>query len=449
LCERFQPPFDKGYPVAISSLPTTDRAVQQNLSFLKFLLDDYHPRDFAIRFWDGSCWEAEPGQPTRYTLVLNHPGAVRAMFWPPSGLTLGEAYIYEDFDVEGDLESLWQIGIHLKSRPWTAWQKLQFVTRVLGLPSGRRPRVGGQGRAKLKGVPHSLERDRQAISYHYNASNDFYALWLDQAMVYTCAYFRTPEDGIDAAQEQKLDHVCRKLRLRPGERLLDIGCGWGGLAIHAARKYGAHVLGVTLSQAQFELANQRIRQAGLADRCRVEFLDYRHVQDAQGYDKIAAICILEHLGVSQLSTYFRKAWDLLKPGGAFLSQGISRSPNHDVPTGPTFFDRYVFPDGELTSINKNLGFAEQVGFEVRDVESLREHYLLTLRRWGRRLEERADEARRLTDEVSYRIWRLYLAVSALGFRLGAVNLYQTLFLKPYPQGGVSKLPLTRSDWYVG
>jgi cyclopropane-fatty-acyl-phospholipid synthase len=434
--------------VALSSLQTSDRAVQQNLSFLQLLLEDYHPRDFAVRFWDGSCWEPEPGQPTRYTLILNHPGAVRAMFWPPNGLTLGEAYIYDDIDIEGDLEPLWQIGIHLRSRPWTLPKKLQFVARVLSLPSQRRPRIGGRGRAKLQGARHSPERDRQAVSFHYNASNDFYALWLDRRMVYSCGYFATAEDSIDTAQEQKLDHICRKLRLRPGDRLLDIGCGWGALALHAARNYGAEVLGITLSQPQLDLANQRIRAAGLADRCRVQCVDYRHLQDNRGFDKIASIGMLEHVGESNLTTYFRCAYNLLRPGGVFLSHGIARNPNQQLPTGPTFFDAYVFPDGELSPIHKNLGFAEQVGFEVRDVESLRDHYLLTLRSWVRRLEERADEARHLTDDVSYRIWRLYMSISALGFRRGAVNVYQTLLLKPHVEGE-SKLPLTRSDWYVG
>jgi cyclopropane-fatty-acyl-phospholipid synthase len=434
--------------MALSPVQTANRAVQQNLSFLQFLLADYHPRDFTIRFWDGSCWDPEPGQPARYTLVLNHPGAVRAMFWPPNGLALGEAYIYDDFDVEGDLEPLWQIGIHLLDRRWTVPERLRFAAGVLRLPAERRPRVGGPRRAKLRGARHSPERDRQAVSFHYNASNDFYSLWLDRRMVYSCAYFATAEDDIDTAQEQKLDHICRKLRLRPGERLLDIGCGWGALALHAARNYGVTVLGITLSQAQLELGNQRIRQAGLADRCRLEGLDYRHVRDGQGFDKIASVGMLEHVGESNLIAYFRQAWDLLKPGGVFLSHGIARNPNRRLPKGPTFFDSYVFPDGELTPIHKNLAFAERVGFEVRDVEGLRDHYLLTLRQWVRRLEERADEARRLTDEVTYRIWRLYLSISALGFRLGIVNVYQTLLLKPHAQGE-SKLPLTRADWYVG
>jgi cyclopropane-fatty-acyl-phospholipid synthase len=432
--------------MSVPQVETRDRAVQDSRAFLEFLLADYHPRDFAVRFWDGSRWEPEPGQPARYTLVLQHPGAVRAMFWPPRPVTLAEAYIYDDFDVEGELESLWLVFKYLKDKHWSLPDRLRFVTRVLRLPSGHRPHVGGPQRARLRGTRHSLERDRQAVGYHYNVSNDFYALWLDSRMVYTCAYFHTPEDSIDAAQEQKLDHVCRKLRLRPGERLLDVGCGWGALTLHAAKNYGAEVLGITLSQPQVELANERIRQAGLANRCRVEYLDYRAVKDARGYDKIAAIGIMEHVGESMFPAYFRQAWDLLKPGGVFLSHGIALNPHQDVPSGPTFLQRYVFPDGELLPISKNLTYAEKAGFEVRDVESLRDHYLLTLRHWVRRLETRADEARRLTDDVTYRIWRLYLSISALGFRLGRINLYQALLLKaPDRESG---LPLTRADWYA-
>lgn len=427
---------------------TVDREVQRTLAFLHFLLDDYPARDFAIRLWDGTTWEAAPGQPTTFTLILNHPGALRAMFWPPNGLTLGEAYLYGDYDVEGDIENLWLIGFHLRNKPWSLWNKARFAWSLLSFPKERRPRVGGRGRAQLSGEKHSQARDRAAVSFHYNASNDFYSLWLDQRMVYTCAYFRTPDDGIDTAQEQKLDHVCRKLRLKPGDRMLDIGCGWGALAIHAARNYGAEVLGVTLSEAQVELANQRIRTLGLGDRCRVELLDYRNVKEPGGFDKIASIGMVEHVGESKLLEYFRYAWGLLKPGGVFMNHGIARNPTHTFPTGPTFFDRHIFPDGELTPIGKNLAFAEQAGFEVRDVESLREHYLFTLRHWRRRLDERADAARHLTDEVVYRTWRLYLAISALGFRTGAVNLYQSLLLKPHATGA-SDLPLTRADWYPG
>src|ERR1700694_4036788 len=213
--------------MSISQVQTSGPGVQASLAFLQFLFGDYHPRDFAVRFWDGSQWDPEPGQPARYTLVLKHPGTVRAMFWPPKGLTLSEAYLFDDFDVEGELESFWLLAKHLRDRRWSVVEKLRLAGGLLRMPSERRPRVGGPRQARLEGKKHSLVRDREAVTYHYNVSNDFYALWLDQRMVYTCAYFGTPEDTIDTAQERKLDHVCRKLRLRPGDRMLDVGCGWG------------------------------------------------------------------------------------------------------------------------------------------------------------------------------------------------------------------------------
>jgi len=431
--------------MAVSTLPTSDRAVQDSRAFLQWLLADYHPRDFAVRFWDGSRWEPEDGQPTRYTLVLQHPGAVRAMFWPPKGLTLAEAYLFNDFDVEGELEGFWLVAKHLREKKWSLMGKAQFATRILRLPSERRPRVGGPRQAQLAGETHTQERDFEAVTYHYNVSNDFYALFLDRNLVYTCAYFGSPEDSIDTAQERKLDHVCRKLRLKPGDRLLDMGCGWGALSIHAAKNYGVEALGATISQPQVDFANERIRKEGLTGRCRVENLDYRAVQEPRGFDKISAIGILEHVGEAMFPAYFQQAWNLLKPGGVFLSHGIALNANQEVPKGPTFAHRYVFPDGELLPISKNLSYAEKVGFEVRDVESLRDHYLLTCRAWLRRLEEKADEARRATDDVTYRIFRLYLAISALGFRLGRINLYQSLLLKS--PNGESGLPLTREDWY--
>lgn len=427
-----------------SPVQSSDRVVQESLAFLQFLYGDYHPRDFAVRFWDGTTWEPEPGQPARFTLVLKHPGAVRSMFWPPKGLTFSEAYLFDDFDVEGELESLWLVMKHVREKPWGRFDKLRLGAKLWKLPGERKPRVGGPRPAQLKGKQHSLERDREAVSYHYNVSNDFYGLWLDQRMVYTCAYFRTPDDTIDQAQEQKLDHVCRKLRLRPGEKLLDVGCGWGALSIHAAKHYGVEALGATISQPQVDFANERIRKEGLTGRCRVENLDYRKVTGT--FDKVAAIGMLEHIGEVMFPAYFQQAWNLLKPGGVFLSHGIALGPTQEMVRGKTFVHRYVFPDGELLPISKNLSYAEKVGFEVRDVESLRDHYLLTLRHWLRRLEEHADEARRLRDDVTYRIFRLYLAISALGYRLGKLNLYQCLLLKA--PNGESGLPLTREDWYT-
>ena len=296
----------------------------------------------------------------------------------------------------------------------------------------------------FSGSVHSRDRDRQAISYHYDLPVDFYALWLDRRMVYSCAYFATPEEDLDSAQEHKLDYICKKLRLRRGERLLDIGCGWGGLIMHAAAHYGVQSVGITLSAPQAELARQRLRESGLNHRCRVEVSDYRDIEHGQRYDKIVSVGMFEHVGEALLPEYFSRAYQLLRPGGAFLNHGIAYSATYHR-HGPSFSDRYVFPDSDLVPINTTIRAAELSGFEVRDVESLREHYALTLHNWVHRLETHAEEARRITDDTTYRIWRLYMAGAAHRFRSGRMNVYQTLLAKPLL--GESGLPLAREDWY--
>jgi len=296
-------------------------------------------------------------------------------------------------------------------------------------------------------------RDRAAIQYHYDVGNDFYALWLDARMIYSCAYFKTGEETLDAAQEAKLDLICRKLRLRAGETLLDIGCGWGGLAIYAAQKYGVNALGVTLSEKQATLANERIRAAGLAERVRVELRDYRDLSDAS-FDKIVSVGMFEHVGRAKLAEYFAQAYRLLKPRGVFLNHGIAaqRQPSASnwlarIFTRESFVWRYVFPDGELVPIHDALAFAHRAGFEVRDVESWREHYARTLRHWVARLESRCDEAQQAVDERTYRVWRFYMAGSAYSFDTARVSVYQALLAKPDARG-TSGLPLTREDWYA-
>jgi cyclopropane-fatty-acyl-phospholipid synthase len=396
------------------------------MSLLQDLFGSYHPRNFAVRLWDGTKWEAEQGQPTRFTLVLQHPGALRNMFLPPNELTLGEAYIYNDFDIEGDIHAVYPLADYFIEGPWGKTEQLRYGKRLLSLP--KRSRTASLG-ANLHGTRHSKERDRQAITYHYNRSNDFYGLWLDSRMVYSCAYFASPTDDLDAAQERKLDYICRKLRLHPGERLLDIGCGWGGLVMYAAQHYGVETYGITLSQPQAELAQKRIQEAGLIGRCRVEVRDYREVNEAHAFDKIVSVGMFEHVGEALLPTYFQQAWHLLRPGGIFLDHGIAS--NATIPIVP---------------ISSTLRAAEKSGFEVRDVESLREHYALTLRHWVNRLEAHADEARLLTDDVTYRIWRVYMSGSEYGFQMNRSNIYQTLLAKP--DQGNSGLPLTRTDWYV-
>lgn len=429
--------------MTMSATVRKDPAVQASFDFLGEVLSGYGPRDFAVRAWDGAVWEPDAGQPARFTLVLQHPGAVRKMFWPPRPYTLGESYIYDDIDIEGDIHAFFALVGYLYEMRRGLFQRLRWLKRLFALPGGERPRSGRLA-AQLSGSVHSRERDRQAVSYHYDVSNDFYQLWLDRRMVYTCAYFADHGDDIDRAQERKLDYICRKLRLLPGDHLLDIGCGWGGLVMHAARQYGVHALGITLSRPQIELAQERIRQAGLQDRCRVEYQDYRDITGT--FDKLVSVGMFEQIGGKMLPLYFQKAHSCLRPGGVFLNHGIALSGWERKPRGQPFSQRYVFPDGELTPIHVTLKAAEQARLEVRDVESLREHYILTLENWVRRLEARADEARKLTTETTYRIWRLYMAGSADGFRAGRGNLYQTLLVKP--DRGVSGLPLTRADWYA-
>ncbi len=423
----------------------TDRQVEETLSFIDELVGGVEPRDFAFRLWDGTGWGPGHGSEPRFTIVLKHPGSLRRMFLPPSDLTIGEAYIYDDFDVEGDIEAIATLGDRLQVLENEPAALARHGVRLLKLPSGGPSRAGGRG-ARLRGRAHSKQRDEAATRYHYDVSNDFYSLWLDRNMVYSCAYFHDTDEDLDTAQERKLDYICRKLRLKPGERLLDIGCGWGGLVLHAAREYGADALGITLSPLQATFARERIAEEGMKDRCRVAVLDYRDVDEAHPFDKLVSVGMFEHVGKALLPTYFEKAARLLRPGGVFLNHGISTSIGNKPSLGPSFSDVYVFPDGELLPISTMLAEAEKAGFEVRDVESLREHYAMTLRRWVRRLERNADAARAVTDEVTYRIWRLFMSYSAHQFSSNAIGVYQTVLVRP--NQGKSGLPLTRQEWYT-
>jgi len=419
-----------------------DPASRVTLELLQQLLGEYQPRDFAIELWDGMRWAPDPGQFCRFTWKINDPGALRQAITSPSELALGKAYIYGQFDIEGDIRAVFPLAEFLFEKHRGVAAKLRLRNKLLHLPSKAKPH---RGDPELHGAVHSKKRDLQAVTFHYDVSNDFYALWLDQNMVYSCAYFGMADDDLEAAQQQKLDYICRKLRLKPGERLLDIGCGWGGLIIHAARAYGVHASGITLSQRQLDFARRRIQREGLAELCEVRLLDYRDLEENSAFDKLVSVGMVEHVGESRLPEYFAQAFRVLKPGGVFLNHGIGRAGNRPNFLESTFTDVYVFPDGELVPISTMLQRAETSGFEVRDVENLREHYVLTLNHWLDRLEARADEARRLTDEVKYRIWRLYLAGSAFFFKTGKLDLYQSLLVKS--QGGPSGLPLTRADWY--
>jgi cyclopropane-fatty-acyl-phospholipid synthase len=369
------------------------------------------------------------------------------MLLPGHELGLAEAYLYNDFDVEGDIENVFDLA-EAVARGTSGWRKkIRSARDLMRLPAQSMEHGGQRGPARLSGQRHSVERDRQAVTFHYDVSNDFYALWLDRRMVYSCAYFTSANEELDTAQERKLDYICHKLRLHTGQRLLDIGCGWGGLVLHAAAHYGVDATGITLSRPQVELANRRIKEAGLADRCRVLAQDYRQVDASPPYDVLVSVGMFEHVGEELLPAYFAQAMKLLAPGGVFLNHGIARRAIDKPYHGPNFNDTYVFPDGELVPINVTLRAAEDSGFEVRDVESLREHYALTLRHWVRRLEASHARALEFVDEPTYRVWRLFMSGSAHGFTHGRLNVYQALLVRP-GQGGSSGLPLTREDWYA-
>jgi cyclopropane-fatty-acyl-phospholipid synthase len=411
----------------IRNSPAEDTASTNTFNFLQELLRDYHPRNFDIELWDGACWEPEPGQFPRFTWKVMRAGTVRSLFSNPNELAFAEAYISGDFDIEGDIEGIFPLADYFLNHNWGLKQKLRLEVLLSELPNDEKLCL--VQRAQLSGRLHSKERDRQAISYHYDISNDFYSLCLGKQMQYSSAYFQKPDDALDTAQRQKLDYICQKLQLKAGERLLDIGCGWGGLIIHAAREYGVNTVGITLSQQQFLFAQERITKADLGGRCEVKLMDYRDLNEPEAYDKISSMGMVEHVGEINLLEYFRRVFRSLRPGGVFLNVGTAAPQLHPESERPSFTNVYVFPDSEASPLGTIMGSAESAGFEVRDVENLREHYALTLRHWLRGMEQNAEQARRLVDEVTYRIWRWHMAGSAYSFKSGKLNLYQTMFMK--------------------
>ncbi len=292
----------------------------------------------------------------------------------------------------------------------------------------------------------SREADAKAIAHHYDVSNEFYALFLDPLMVYTCAYYRDPDGKLEQAQRDKLDLVCRKLELQPGETLLDVGCGWGSLSIWAAQHYGVRAHGVTLSQAQAAYAAERIRKEGLEDRCRVEHLDYRDLPASARYQKIAAVGVIEHVGIPNYPAFFGGVRARLEDGGLYLNHGIVHEFHWTRTSQTEFLYRHVFPNGDLAGLSQTLTEIERAGFEIVDVEGLRLHYARTCRQWVERLRERADEARAVAGERTYRTWLLYLTCSVVAFEDGSIGLYQVLSRK-HGDPAVGRAPRTREHLY--
>ena len=402
------------------------------------------PVPWSVRCWDGSEVVVE-GTPT---LVVRNRRALRRLVYAPGELGLARAYVSGDLDVEGDLYAALGSVEEMPSRPDLRLDRQALVRLagpllrlgVLGLPPAPPPEE-----ARLRGIRHSLRRDRTAVSHHYDVGNDFYRLLLGPSLVYSCAWFPEPAATLEQAQEAKLDLVCRKLGLQPGMRLLDVGCGWGSLALHAAARYGVSVTAVTISAAQAGLARRRVAEAGLTDCVEVRLQDYREVVDGP-YDAISSIGMAEHVGLAQLPRYAARLYALLPPGGRLLNQAIARGPaaGPDRRDPRSFLTRYVFPDGELQPLATHVRVLEEAGLEVCDVESLRRHYALTCRAWVSNLERRWDEAVRLSSPGRARVWRLYLAGSALAFEHHRVGVNQVLAGKPAPPGP-ERLPLRRPE----
>ena len=407
----------------------------------------------AMRLWNGTTLQLGrstlDGTP-RFTLVCKTPRVVRSMVLGRDPLRLAEAYFREDIDVEGDFFAALALKDDLHTIRLSPRHRLGALIAALrlrspgGRPSGRAPRHASlHGPAVLE---HSKTANRAAIQFHYDVSNEFYALWLDEAMVYSCAYFERPGDGLEKAQRAKLDHICRKLQLQAGDRFLDIGCGWGALIIHAARHYGVRAHGVTLSERQLELARRRITEAGLEDRVTVGLQDYRDLQGDSVYDKVASVGMFEHVGLKNLPVYFSTVHRLLKPSGLFLNHGITHDVEGWSKTSSTeFINRYVFPDGQLDTVSNIQRGMERARFEIADVEALRPHYALTLRHWVSRLEEKHAQALRHVSESTFRVWRLYMAACALEFESGEIGVYQVLASKRAT--GAASQALTRRHMY--
>jgi len=403
-----------------------------------------------VTCWDGS----ELGPPSaRLQLTITSPHALRRLLWAPNQLGFARAYVSGDILIGGDLlaalSMLEQVadpefGPGVVTDGSTRWAILTAALR-LGIV-GRPPRPPAE-EAKLGGPRRSKSRAAKAIAHHYDVGNEFYELVLGQTMAYSCAYYdQAPGTafGLDEAQLAKCDLVSRKLGLEPGMRVLDVGCGWGAFVCSAARQYGVDAVGITLSHEQADYARRRASEEGVADRVEIRVQDYRDVSDGQ-FDAIASIGMAEHVGRAMLPTYSADLFALLRPGGRLLNHAISRRPG--PPEGfsrTSFIDRYVFPDGELEPLSVMVGALEEAGFEVRDVESLREHYALTLRAWVANLEANWDHAVELSTAGRARVWRLYMAGSALAFEGNRIGVNQVLAVRPEVRG-VSGMPRSRAS----
>jgi cyclopropane-fatty-acyl-phospholipid synthase len=378
-----------------------------------------------LALWSGETYQLGTFETPAVKIRLNDKSAIPALL-SPSLDSLGEAYVQQKIDVEGRIADIIQVAYQLAEL------------------SG--PAEPGLAARIVQRLSHSRQEDKESIQYHYDVSNEFYQLWLDRRMVYSCAYFEHGSESLEEAQLKKIDHILDKLRIEPGHTLLDIGCGWGALVIRAARRFGVRCVGITLSERQFELAQQRVQEEGLSDLVTIRLQDYREV--AGVFDRITSVGMFEHVGIDNLPAYFSRIRDLLADGGVAMNHGITATDadSRDTPHGGgTFIDKYVFPAGELPHLSLALRAMQAGGLEALDVENLRRHYVRTLEIWATEYERHAERIRELIGEVKYRIWRVYLAGCAHAFAVDNVSIYQIVCQKAGQ--AVTSLPWSREYMY--
>ncbi|MBV9364148.1 MAG: class I SAM-dependent methyltransferase [Solirubrobacterales bacterium] len=379
-------------------------------------------RPFGLRFWDGNEVPAtEPGSPT---LTFTTPRALAHVLRAPGELGLGRAYVAGMIEVD-DLDAALLMVDTFEAPRLSVAQRVGLAVALVRACGVVMPPAVPAAELRLRGTRHTIARDRRAVRHHYDVGNDFFALFLDRSMTYSCAYFSGGAQSLEEAQEAKLELVCKKLRLREGERVLDVGCGWGSFVIHAANRHGVHAVGITLSEEQARLARERAREAGVADRVEFRVADYREVADGP-FDAIASIGMVEHVGEEQIDVYARRLRGLLRPGGRLLNHGIAKLKDLDTPDEGPFSERFVFPDGVPLPLSRVQHALERAGLETTHVEGLAGDYATTLGHWIARFDARWDDAVRLAGIERARIWRLYLRAGRLGFETGWASVYQVL-----------------------
>ncbi|MGH2749770.1 MAG: class I SAM-dependent methyltransferase [Actinomycetota bacterium] len=399
-----------------------------------------------VRFWDGSALGRDEA---RSSVFVRSPTALRHLLWAPGELGLARAYVAGDIDIEGEIFDILELrdafadparGVKVRLGRSARAHLLRALRSLHAF--GPRPSAPPE-EVRLRGRLHSNDRDAQAVSHHYDVSNDFYRIILGETMTYSCAYFERDNMSLDDAQHAKYELVARKLRLRPNMRLLDVGCGWGGMVIHATLRYDLRCVGITLSRKQADGAAKRVAELGLADRIEIRIQDYRDIDDGP-YDAISSIGMFEHVGIAKTRAYLDKLAGLLSPGGRLLNHAISRPSGGPGFDRNSFVARYVFPDGELQEVGRVVSAVHASGLEVRDVHSLREHYARTLRWWVSNLEANWDRAVELVGPGRARVWRLYMAGAALNFEAGRTSVHQTLAVNS--AGSPLELDATRVNW---